>query len=41
LPVGTTLPGPAIVEEAGSCTVVPPGWSLRLLPQDVLVLERA
>ena len=34
------LPGPAIIEEDGSCTVVPPGWTLRLLPQDVLVLER-
>jgi N-methylhydantoinase A len=41
LPADTPMPGPAIVEEDGSCTVVPPGWSLRLLPQDVLVLERA
>ncbi len=40
LPSGVTLPGPAIVEESGACTVVPPGWTLRLLPQDVLVLER-
>jgi N-methylhydantoinase A len=37
----TPMQGPAIVEEDGSCTVVPPGWMLRLLPQDVLVLERA
>ncbi len=40
LPVDRPVPGPAIVEEDGSCTVVPPGWTLRLLPQDVLVLER-
>ncbi len=40
LPPDTPMPGPAIVEEDGSCTVIPPGWSLRLLPQDVLVLER-
>ena len=24
--VGTALPGPAIVEEFGATTVVPPGW---------------
>jgi N-methylhydantoinase A len=40
LPPGEALPGPAIVEEDGACTVVPPGWTLRLLPQDVLLLER-
>ena len=40
LPPDRPLPGPAIIEEDGSCTVVPPGWTLRLLPQDVLVLER-
>ncbi|WP_187830199.1 hydantoinase/oxoprolinase family protein [Siccirubricoccus phaeus] len=40
LPLDQPIPGPALVEEAGSCTVVPPGWTLRLLPQDVLVLER-
>jgi N-methylhydantoinase A len=41
LPTGEALEGPAVVEEDGSCTVVPPGWTLRLLPQDVLALERA
>jgi N-methylhydantoinase A len=41
LPPGEPLEGPAVVEEDGACTVVPPGWTLRLLPQDVLVLERA
>jgi N-methylhydantoinase A len=41
LPPGQALPGPALVEEAGSCTVVPPGWRLTLLPEDVLVLEKA
>ena len=40
LPPDQALAGPAIVEEDGSCTVVPPGWAFRLLPQDVLVLER-
>ena len=28
LPPGTSIAGPAIVQEAGSSTVVPPGWSV-------------
>jgi N-methylhydantoinase A len=40
LPVGETTSGPAIVEEAGSSTIVPPGWSVMLDPQGVLLLQR-
>jgi N-methylhydantoinase A len=28
MPVGFSLAGPAIVEEAGGTSVVPPGWSV-------------
>ena len=34
------LRGPAIIEEAGSSTVVPPGWSTELDPIGCLVLRR-
>jgi N-methylhydantoinase A len=37
----TTLTGPAIVEEFGATTVVPPGWIARLDDVGDLVLERA
>ncbi len=39
LPPGATLDGPAIVEEATSTTVVPPGWRLTCLPSGDLMLE--
>jgi N-methylhydantoinase A len=38
---GTVIAGPAIVEELGSTTVVPPGWALMLDGLGGLVLERA
>jgi N-methylhydantoinase A len=40
LPPHETFAGPAIVEEAGSTTVVPPGFTARLDPIGCLVLER-
>ncbi|MBX9699473.1 MAG: hydantoinase/oxoprolinase family protein [Acetobacteraceae bacterium] len=40
LPPGTPITGPAIVEEDSACTILPPGWTLRMLPQDVLALDR-
>ena len=40
LPCGAALSGPAIVEEDGSTTVVPPAWDLRLLESGDLLLER-
>jgi N-methylhydantoinase A len=41
LPVNATLSGPAVVEEATSTTLVPPGWRLRCLPTGDLMLEKA
>jgi N-methylhydantoinase A len=41
LPPGESLAGPSIVEEAGSTTVVPPGFTAKLDPIGCLVLERA
>jgi N-methylhydantoinase A len=40
LPPGEAIAGPAIVEEAGSSTVVPPGWSIELDRIGCLVLRR-
>ena len=34
------IAGPALIEEPGSITVVPPDWSARLAANDCLVLER-
>ena len=39
LPVGATLTGPAVVEEATATTLVPPGWTLTCLPAGDLLLE--
>jgi len=41
LPAGDLVGGPAIVEEAGSVTIVPPGWACRVGPFGVLIMERA
>ena len=41
LPAAPTLAGPAIVEEFGATTIVPPGWAARLDDLGALVLERA
>ena len=40
LPIGETRDGPAIIEEPGASTVVPPGWTVRLEPHGTLVLRR-
>ena len=40
LPIGEPRDGPAIIEEPGSSTVVPPGWTVRLEPHGTLVLRR-
>ncbi|MCZ6645812.1 MAG: hydantoinase/oxoprolinase family protein [SAR324 cluster bacterium] len=41
LPRGAGVTGPAIVEENGATTVVPPGWRAAVLEQGDLMLERA
>jgi N-methylhydantoinase A len=35
------IAGPAIIEEAGATTLLPPGWTGRLEPCGSLVLERS
>ncbi|ESR27467.1 hydantoinase/oxoprolinase family protein [Lutibaculum baratangense] len=37
---GTTLAGPAILEQADTTTVVPPGWSIRILDGGNVLLTR-
>jgi N-methylhydantoinase A len=37
---GLTVRGPAIVEESGSTTLLPPGWSAQVLEFGDLLLER-
>ncbi|MFN3594278.1 MAG: hydantoinase B/oxoprolinase family protein [Thiobacillaceae bacterium] len=41
LAAGQRLTGPALVVEAGTCTVVEPGWTLTVNPQGDLVLTAA
>ena len=36
----TTVPGPAIIEQADTTTLVEPGWTARLTTGDALILER-
>jgi N-methylhydantoinase A len=40
LPQGKALPGPLIIEESGSVTIVPPRWSCRVGKVGTLVLEK-
>ena len=40
LPAGASLAGPAVMEEEGATTVVPPGWRFRVLDSGDLMLER-
>jgi N-methylhydantoinase A/oxoprolinase/acetone carboxylase beta subunit len=40
LPAGARLAGPAVIEESGSTTVLPPGWAARVLAGGELLLER-
>lgn len=41
LTVDIPVYGPAVIEEPGTATVVPPGWTVRLAAHDCLVMERA
>jgi N-methylhydantoinase A len=41
LPPGQSLPGPALIEEGGSTTVVPPGWTAALDAAGCLVMQRS
>jgi len=41
LPPGEAVAGPALIEEGGSTTVVPPGWSAALDAAGCLVLRRS
>jgi N-methylhydantoinase A len=41
LPERARFAGPAIVEEFGATTVLPPGWRAEVDPHGNLVLERA
>jgi N-methylhydantoinase A len=41
LPTGERVPGPALIEESGSSTVVPPGWTAELDAFGCLVLRRS
>jgi N-methylhydantoinase A/oxoprolinase/acetone carboxylase beta subunit len=40
LPAGAPIAGPAVVEEMGSTTVIPPGWSGTVGGWGELALER-
>jgi N-methylhydantoinase A len=40
LDVGSTIAGPAIVEQFDATTVIPPGWSARVDGYRNLILER-
>ena len=41
IPPGTTIPGPAIIEQADTTTLVEPGWTARVTTGDALLLERS
>ena len=41
LPVGETLSGPAIIDEAGATTILPPDWTARVLEFGDILLERS
>ena len=38
LPAGAQFLGPAVVEEAGATTIVPPGWSAAVLEYGEMLL---
>ena len=38
---GGTLEGPAIINQMDTTTLIPPGWSARIVRSGALVLERA
>jgi N-methylhydantoinase A/oxoprolinase/acetone carboxylase beta subunit len=35
------IQGPAVIEESGSTTIVPPGWTAKVIGLGELMLERA
>ena len=37
MPIGLVLAGPAIIEEAGGTSVVPPGWSVKVDASGALI----
>jgi N-methylhydantoinase A/oxoprolinase/acetone carboxylase beta subunit len=41
IPAGEIVPGPAIIEQADTTTLVEPGWTARLTKGDALLLERS
>lgn len=41
LPLGEAVKGPALIEEGGSTTVVPPAWTAALDPAACLILRRS
>ena len=41
LDIGTTIAGPAIVEQFDATTVIPPGWSARVDGYRNLILQKA
>jgi N-methylhydantoinase A/oxoprolinase/acetone carboxylase beta subunit len=40
VPAAARLPGPVVIDESGSTTIVPPAWSARVLDHGDLLLER-
>jgi N-methylhydantoinase A/oxoprolinase/acetone carboxylase beta subunit len=40
MPAGVPVPGPAIIEQADTTTLVEPGWTARIATGDALLLER-
>ena len=41
IPPNVTIPGPAIIEQADTTTLVEPGWTAQLTTGDALLLERS
>ena len=39
--LGSTVAGPAVIEENGSTTIVPPGWTARTVSHGELMMERS
>jgi 5-oxoprolinase (ATP-hydrolysing) len=40
LAIGDKVTGPAVIEEAGATTVMPPGWRASVIGHGELMLER-
>ena len=38
---GNIVIGPAVIEESGSTTIVPPGWTARTISHGELLMERS